>query len=161
LENVTVPDVPLRAEFHEFVTVVPLGRLAVTFQPEIAADADTVTLPTKPPDHELAVEKAAEQPPLPPVVRVVVLVERVVLEVDVLLVLDRVVLEVDELLVLDRVVLEVLVEPLPRPPMLTSPCPPSKTTSEQLKKFSLLSERIHCEKMMCCPLLPDGRLPVQ
>ena len=45
------------------------------------------------------------------------------------------------------------------PPMpVTSPLPPSKTMSEQLKKFSWLSERTHWMKMMCRPVLPDGRV---
>jgi hypothetical protein len=42
------------------------------------------------------------------------------------------------------------------PTPVTSPCPPSKTTSEQLKKFSWLSERTHWMKMMCRPVLPAG-----
>ena len=46
----------------------------------------------------------------------------------------------------------------PGPTPVTSPCPPSKTTSEQLKKFSWLSERTHWMKMMCRPVLPAGNV---
>ena len=48
------------------------------------------------------------------------------------------------------------------PPMpVTSPLPPSKTTSEQLKKFSWLSERTHWMNRMCRPVLPAGRVVFQ
>jgi len=47
---------------------------------------------------------------------------------------------------------EVGVPPMP----VTSPLPPSKTMSEQLKKFSWLSERTHWMNSMCRPDLPDG-----
>jgi hypothetical protein len=42
------------------------------------------------------------------------------------------------------------------PTPVTPPVPPSKTTSEQLKKFSLLSERTHWVKMMARPVRPVG-----
>lgn len=46
---------------------------------------------------------------------------------------------------------------LPEPRMpVTSPLPPSKTTSEQEKKFSWLSERTHCMKINASPERPEG-----
>ncbi len=39
---------------------------------------------------------------------------------------------------------------------VTSPWPPSKTTSEQEKKFSWLSERTHWMKTSASPERPEG-----
>lgn len=68
---VTAPEVPLSAAFHIWVIALPEGSVHETFQPEIAAlpELVTVTSDWKPPGHELTVVYVAVHPwpVLPPV----------------------------------------------------------------------------------------------
>jgi hypothetical protein len=120
---VVEPELPSRLPFQTCETLWPEGLVKVTVQP-LTAELPAWTVPSawNPPDHEFVMVTLTVQEPSPgPGVVGLLLGPPVGLPVG---------LPVGPPVGLP-------VSPMP----VTSPLPPSNTTSEQLKKFSWLSER--------------------